>query len=55
MPKARKRKARKLTPRQESEHVQSLRERVHAARRQWAKGFDALAAYQQRLHAQKLA
>jgi len=55
MPKARKRKTRKLTPRQENEHIRSLRDRVHAARRQWAKGLDSLAVYQQRMHEQKLA
>jgi hypothetical protein len=60
MPKSRKRrmrdarKAKPLTEAEQYEHIASLRERVHAARKQWAKGLDSLAAYQRRLHEQKL-
>lgn len=43
MPKSRKRKVRKLTPKQEQEHLTAIRARVQSQRKQWAKGLASLA------------
>ena len=55
MPKSRKRKMFKLTPKQEQEHLNAIRKRVHKQRQMWAKGLSSLAAYQTMLEARKLA